>query len=171
MLFCRFYERSGTRKSSDVLPTHRDSPWRRNGGRTFLIANPRGKAGWKTRPPLRFVMEVKGMADMPPLRSPVEPRRRLLKPEALGLRRASPLSLRRGAPWSAKLVGAPVLWGPWMEIWSLWEPRRGWDWWSSVRPESGDSRRSPRAADMPPLRGPVEPRRRPLDCGEHRRSL
>ncbi len=38
-------------------------------------------------------------------------------------------------------------------------------------PESGDSRRSPRAADKPPLRGPVEPRRRLLDCGEHRRSL
>ncbi len=38
-------------------------------------------------------------------------------------------------------------------------------------PESGDSRRSPRAAAKPPLRGPVEPRRRLLDCGEHRRSL
>ncbi len=104
-------------------------------------------------------------------------RPRRATPEALGLRRESPLSLRRGAPWWAEPCRARQSSGA-LDGDAESVGGGGGVGFGGVlcAPESGDSRRSPRAADKPPLRGlvepsPVEPRRRPLDCGEYRRSL
>ncbi len=83
-------------------------------------------------------------------------RPRRATPEALGLRRVSPLSLRRGAPCLRKLVECASLLGL-----SMWDAEslggQGGVGFGGVLggAESGDSRRSPRAAAKPPLRGLV----------------
>ncbi len=87
-------------------------------------------------------------------------RPRRATPEALGLRRESPLSIRRGAPCLGNLVErvSPLgrLDG---NVESL--GGQGGVGFGGVlcALESGDSRRSPRAAAKPPLRCPVEHRR------------
>ncbi len=133
-------------------------------------------------------------------------RPRRATPEALGLRRESPLSIRRGAPCVRKLVERISPLGFWMGTRSLWEAEAGMGLaaFCAARerrfspqsngggqaaakmprrarrrlfdgdaeslggrggvgiggvlcgPESGDSRRSPMAADKPPLRCPVK---------------
>ncbi len=59
-------------------------------------------------------------ADKPPLLRPCR-----ATPEALGLRRVSPLSIRRGAPCLRKLVERVSPLGFWMGTRSLWEAKAG----------------------------------------------
>ncbi len=93
------------------------------------------------------------------------------KPEALGLRRASPLSFgaeRRRAEACRVCQSSGVLTGDAESLGG-----RGGVGIGGVlcAPESGDSRRSPKAAAKPPLKGPVEPRRRPRRGWDWRSSV